>query len=179
MACGGHLGGPLDALFAEVSARAATPVADLTDDHTRAAMDAYVALAGAGEGEMEPVARAAMAPLVPRVLGDAAWIRGLMRDDPASPGLETAYLFLLSELSTLATVFVSVGAEPRLVPNPLDEYADEYLRVCAEIRALTAASESAIPAWRLIRNSRCAARARPPRRPKPSSPLADDTEYYL
>jgi hypothetical protein len=166
---------PLAVLFAEVEARTGAPLAELARDHVGAALDAYLRVAS----ELEPAARGAMAPLVPRVLRDAALVRDLMRDDPAAPGLEESYYLLLSELSDLAATFASADPVARHAPDPLDEYLGEYAEVCAEIPALMEAARTAQPAWRLLRLSYAAGRGRPP--PRDRAPVAptDDQEYYL
>lgn len=168
---------PLTTVFLEVEARTARALDELDADHTRAAFDAYCAVSG----EMEPVARGAMATLVPHVARDAAAARGAMRDDPAAPGLARQYEFLLAELSSLATVFSSLDPATGAAPDPADEHAAEYRAVCDEIRELIAASRHAEPVWELLRQSRAAhaaARGRPPPRQAPRGPLADDREYY-
>ena len=167
---------PLAVLFAAAELRAGCR--ELTDDHTRRAMDAFCTVA-AHYPDMEPVARMAMAPLSARVRADAAEVLAAMRDDPAAPLLELAYSFIMTELSTLATVYVTMDVKTRATPDPADEYAGEYRAVCVLIEALMAASVGARPVWRLIRSSRAIARARPPPRRRPKTPLADNREYYM
>jgi len=168
---------PLAVLFAEAEARAGTPLEALAMDHTQAAFDAYCVIS-ARHGEVEPAARGAMALIVPRVLRDAAAAREAMRDDPAAPGLEDAYRYLLRELGDLATVFVTTNAESHRTPDPYDEHAGAYRTISAEINAFMAAGQAAQPVWGILRRSRAAARGRPPPRRPPQAPLADDREYY-
>lgn len=167
---------PLAILFAAAELRVGCR--ELTEDHTRRAMDAFCTVA-AHYPDMEPVARMAMAPLSARVRADAAEILAAVRDDPAAPSLERAYASVMSELSTLATVYVTTDVKTRTTPDPADEYADEYRAVCALIKVLMVASVGAQPTWRLLRSSRAIARARPPPRRRPRTPLADDREYYI
>jgi hypothetical protein len=151
---------PLSVVFSEAEARAGTPLDALVMDHTRAALDAYYTIL-ASFVEMEPVARGAVALIVPRVLQDAAAVRGAMRDDPAAPGLEDSYRFLLDELSGLATVFVMVSADVRQSPNHQTETqspeSDEHRAISAETEALMVASQMAKPAWAMLRQSRAVA----------------------
>lgn len=168
----------LIAIAAEVEARAATPVTDLCSDHTVAALELYCQVGHRCPG-LDGAARDIMQPLAPRVLRDAATARDLMRGDPATPGLEAQYYFLLSELSNLATIFVTTNPETHETPDPRDDHAPLYESVCEEIREIMAASQLARPAWRLVRLSYAAARCRPPPRRPPRSALADNNEYYF
>jgi hypothetical protein len=164
------------ALYAAAEARAGAPIADQEAGRTAAAMELYCAIASHHDG-IEPAAREIMTTLAAQVLADAAVARVLMRDDPSAAGLEATYRTLLSELSTLATVFGSVdpaGASP----DPGDEHAELYTAVCAELAAIMRESAAARPAWRFIRLSYAEARRAPPPRRRPRTPLADNQEYY-
>jgi hypothetical protein len=130
--------------------------------------------------DAEPAARAMMAPLIDRSCSDLEMVRGVIRDDPAAPHAEAACRFLLWELGWLAAVYSSASPGPdREIPDPRDEYAADYARIAVAIRELLGLMDAQQPLWRFLRESRAAARARPPRRPRPRRPMADDREYYF
>lgn len=128
--------------------------------------------------DSEPAARAIMAPLVGRSCADLDVIRSAARDDPAAPGMEEACCYLLQELGWLAAVYVTTSADRR-APDPDDEYSGDYNRVCESIRGLTELMGTQRDLWRFFRESRAAARGRPPPRPHRRRPMADDREYYF
>jgi len=154
----------LATLITEVGARAGMAPGAPAARRTQSATDAYTAIYAMRAG-VEPTARDLLAHLLSQVLLDAAAARGAMRDDPAAPGLEQAYIGLLWELGNLATVFATVDAETHQCPDPGDEYAGEYQRLCAETGALISASQDAKPVWAMINHSwasHAAAGVRPP-----------------
>ena len=140
---------PLAVVFSEAEARAGTPLDNLTVNHTQNALDAYDDVCK-NHPQMEMAARGALAPLVTRVLRDAAAAGQAMRGDPAAPGLEREYHRLQTELGGLAAVYVTTDAEDNS-PDPSDPYAGEYLDICAGINSLMAASQIAKPTWDLLR----------------------------
>jgi hypothetical protein len=157
---------PLTTLFNAVEAR--TGAQPQTRDNTALAMDAYC-LVAQRYPDVEPIARAGMAQLAPRVRADAKATLIAIADEPANG--EAAYLFSMSELSNLATVFVSLELN--------DEFAGEYRDVCAVLSEMMSISPAVAGLWQAERARRVVSRAHPPPRAQPATPLADDNEYYI
>jgi len=149
---------PLAILFAEADARVNAPIAS----HTANAAAIYFRLAA--NPEQEPIARAGLVMMSERVCVDAREFINVLRSDPAQPGLEALYHFLLSELTTLATIYA---------------FTDEHDTICQTIRSLIDASSMATAVWQMIRSGQAIALGKPPPRTRPRLPLVDDTEYYI
>lgn len=146
--------------------------------HAQRIMDLYFEIA-IQHLDHEPGARAIVTPLIQHTLNDAAEIRRSIQLDPASPGLETRYGRTIHELSTLATIYTSLNATTHCVPDPEDEYTNEYLLICAEIKAMSAAFRGVCHIWEFVRAGYIMARRGPPACQAKRKPLADDHEYYL
>lgn len=119
---------------------------------TRRAMDAYCAVA-AHHPDAEPLARGAMAPLSARVRADASMVGQRLLVAPFHPAMNSICEFILTELSTLAAVFVTMEPSSRAVPDPADEYAGEYDQLRAQINELALCIARARPGSRVVLRS--------------------------
>jgi len=170
---------PLEVLYAEAESRMmcvaitdATTAAELTLNSTKAYVDIM-----SRYPELEPAALELMAKLSRRVVQDARLVEATISKDPATPGLERAYICVMSELTKMATALVST-ATPRgdQIPDPSNFYADDYRAVVSASRALISASGLAEMTWGMIRSSLLESRRRPP--PTTHARPLDDREYY-